>query len=215
MAETMPHESAVELLPWLANGTLDQGERDAVQAHAQNCIICRRELGDLETVARLLGDAADDQSIPPADMQRINARIDALLERERCGPAVIARLKEWATNPWRVGFALQTIVLLVIASFWLMPATDEPEFTTLTTLEHLGSGHYLRVVFATNLDTDTIHALLYEQGLAVSGGPSALGVYTLKFADSIDAAGRDATLAALRTNPGVLFAQPVAGTDPR
>src|SRR5262245_31209404 len=40
----MTCESAIELLPWLLNGTLDTEERDEVWHHLETCESCRRSL---------------------------------------------------------------------------------------------------------------------------------------------------------------------------
>ena len=48
--EAMSHDECVELLPWLVNDSLQGRERQAVQAHATSCIICRRELAELEVL---------------------------------------------------------------------------------------------------------------------------------------------------------------------
>jgi hypothetical protein len=42
------HEQARELLPWLVNDSLAANERTLVREHAKNCVICRKELAELE-----------------------------------------------------------------------------------------------------------------------------------------------------------------------
>ena len=46
--ESVSHEQAVELLPWLVNNSLDEQEKEAVLEHAHACVICRRELTNLQ-----------------------------------------------------------------------------------------------------------------------------------------------------------------------
>ncbi|HHQ42366.1 MAG TPA: zf-HC2 domain-containing protein, partial [Chromatiales bacterium] len=49
MAETYEREEhPVELLPWLANGTLEGEERERVQRHVEGCARCRAELEFLQ-----------------------------------------------------------------------------------------------------------------------------------------------------------------------
>lgn len=211
MAETMQHEDAITLLPWLANGTLDTPEHDAVRAHAASCVICRRELDALEAVRHSIAASAADMPLPRPDMRRINARIDAALARKSPGRALLAGWHAWAANPWRVGFAAQTAVLLVLAVFLLRPpATEEAPYTTLSSPQALADGHYLRVIFTPELDGNTVDELLDAHGLALADGPSARGVYTLRFPDAVDAAARAAAFAALDNDARVLFVQPVA-----
>jgi hypothetical protein len=48
-------QEAVELLPWLVNGTLDAGEAQQVQAHLESCRSCRDELGETRWAAAVFG----------------------------------------------------------------------------------------------------------------------------------------------------------------
>lgn len=217
MADTLPHDRAIELLPWLANGTLAAGERDAVREHSRSCVICRREIEALEsfaeraaTRAAMDGGAAEQ----PPDMRRINARIDALIEREHRGAALLDMLRGLVSNRWRAAFAVQSLVLAAVAAAWFMTREPAAEYTTLTSMttpEELGTGIHLRVVFDPGIDAVALAALLETQGLDVAAGPSPRGVYTLAFTAPLDAAGRDAVRAALAADPRVLFVQPVEG----
>jgi hypothetical protein len=215
MAETMQHEDAITLLPWLANGTLGEPEHEAVRTHAAACVICRRELEALDAVRQRIAASGDAMMLPEPDMRRINARIDAELARKSPGRALLAAVQGWTGNPWRAGFALPTALLLVIALFLLRPAgVDETPYTTLTAPASLAEGHYLRIIFTPELEGDAFDALLAAHGLALADGPSARGVYTLRFADGSGHADRAATLAALGDDARVLFVQPVEGARP-
>jgi hypothetical protein len=211
--EMMSHDKAAGLLPWLVNNSLDAVEREAVRDHATSCVICRRELTQLETLQAAIASAEMPDSVSVPDMRRINARIDASLERETAGVALLVRLREWFDNPWRVAFAAQTALLIAVLAFWVSPPISEPEFTTLTEPQVLPDGHYVRIVFNPTLDTAAISALLEGTGLNVSSGPSPRGVYTLRFADGTAVADRAAVVTALHGEPGVLFVQPVTGGE--
>ena len=75
--ESMSHEQAVEFLPWLVNGSLDEQEKEAVLEHAHACVICRRELSNLEQLRDSISHASGTSPIPEPDMRNINARIDS------------------------------------------------------------------------------------------------------------------------------------------
>ena len=207
--DVMGHEESIELLPWLVNGSLTASEREAVQAHAESCIVCRRELAELDALQESI--QAPAFVVPAPDMRRINARIDAQLERESRGQNAIAALREFFASPWRAAFAAQTLALVVVATLWLQADTNEPQFRTLTSTEALPAGNYLRVVFDPNLEPAAIDALLVDVGLGVASGPTERGVLTLRFADAATEADRAAASDALRNDPRVLFLQPVSG----
>lgn len=207
--DVMSHEESIELLPWLVNNSLRADEREAVRAHAKSCIICRRELAELEALQESVQSMA--VAVPAPDMRRINARIDAQLQRESRGRDLVEGVRNFFASPWRAAFAAQSLALVVVAGLWLQSGIGEPQFRTLTTTETLPSGHYLRVVFDPNLEQSLIDDLLADAGLGVAAGPSERGVVTLRFADAVDEADRSAATETLRSDPRVLFLQPVAG----
>jgi hypothetical protein len=205
----MTHDAAIELLPWLINGSLDGEERDAVADHATSCVICRRELDELEVLQQSVETLASRGVSPEPDMRRINARIDAQLQRESRGNALIAAWRRFSSSRWRLAFAVQTAVLVIVVGVVLMPAEPEPQFTTMTSAEELPAGHYLRVVFDPTLDDVAIAGIVETNGLSVFTGPTDRGVITLRFGDALAADERDSALASMRGDARVLFAEPV------
>ena len=209
--EVMSHDAAIELLPWLVNDSLRGSEREAVQAHATSCIICRRELAELEALRHSIQSMKAEAPFP--DMRRINARIDAQLDRESRSRNLLAALGRFFESPWRVAFAAQSVALVAVAALWLQAGNSEPEFQTLTSTEALPTGHYLRVVFDPTVERQVIDALLAEAKLGVAAGPTERGVITLRFADEVGEADREAMADTLRGDARVLFLQPVAGGE--
>lgn len=75
-APRLSHQECWELLPWLANGTLEPDEAARVEEHLAACAICREELRACrELAASLPGAAADPGSAP--GLARVIARIEA------------------------------------------------------------------------------------------------------------------------------------------
>ena len=207
--EPMSHEQASELLPWLVNQSLAEGERDLVHAHATSCVICRRELHELENLRDSISDVSAATAIPAPDMRRINARIDALIEKKNQGQLLLANVRDFFRSPWRFAFAAQTALVVVLATALLWPQADEPEFTTLTDPQNLPEGRYVRVVFEPALPASELSSLLDAMNLTIVDGPSDRGVYTLRLSATLSAADRDAIVTDLSANDDVVFAQPV------
>ena len=57
--KVIAHDEARGLLPWLVNESLDAGELDRVREHANSCVICRRELEDLQHLQASIRRDAD------------------------------------------------------------------------------------------------------------------------------------------------------------
>ncbi len=210
--EAVSHEQAVELLPWLVNDSLDEQEKEAVLKHAHACVICRRELTNLRQLQDSISQAPSALPIAEPDMRNINARIDALIGRQNRGRELLSRLREVLDSPWRIAFAAQTVVLIVLAGVLIWPEPRGGEFITLTQTENLPDGQYFRVVFSPDLQQPQLTALLDKHDLTIVDGPSIRGVYTLGVANTD--LHSDMLLSGLQGDPNVLFAQPViVGVD--
>ena len=205
--ESFSHEQAVELLPWLVSDSLDGQEKQAVFEHATACVICRRELTNLHQLQDAISRASSATLIPEPDMRNINARIDAIIGRQYWGRELLSRLRSMFDSPWRIAFAAQSVVLLVLASVLFWPEPEGAEFTTLTQTENLPAGHYVRVVFSPDLKQSQLTTLLDEFELTIVEGPSHRGVYTLAVSEAAEYS--DAMISTLQDDPNILFAQPV------
>ncbi len=205
--ESMSHEQVVELLPWLVNDSLDELEKEAVLEHAHACMICRRELSGLQILQDSISNQSSTLPVPEPDMRSINARIDALIDRQNRGRELWIRIREIFDSPWRIAFAAQTGVLIVLATVLFWPQSEDAGFTTLTQSENLADGRYVRVVFSPDLRQSQLTGLLDKHDLTIVEGPSKRGVYTLANSNSNGVS--DVVVSILQDEPSVLFAQPV------
>ena len=205
--ESVSHEQAIELLPWLVNNSLDEREKEAVLEHAQACVICRRELTNLQQLQNSISDTSSTSPLPEPDLRNINARIDALIDRQNWGRELWSRLREALDSSWRIAFAAQTVALIALAAVLFWPEPRSEEYTTLTQVQNLPDGQYLRVVFSPDLQQSQLTNLLDKHKLTIVGGPSIRGVYTLGVTNT--SAYDDILLSGLQDDPDVLFAQPV------
>ena len=97
MSEGMTHEQAREALEALALDALDASERGAVMAHVATCAICQSELAALENTVGELAMAAAPIPMPPAQRDRIRARLLARAAADRATAVPAA-----AAAPFRV-----------------------------------------------------------------------------------------------------------------
>lgn len=205
----LTHEQAAELLPWLVNGSLEADQREDVLAHAMGCVICRRDMDELERFSHSVAMAVEAMPIPAPDMRNINTRIDGLIDRQNSRWRWVSRLRDVVFSPWRLAFAVQTVLIIVLAAALFSQGSEAPEFTTLTQPPALADGHYLRVVFSPDLEASKFAGLLEKRQLTVADGPSESGVYTLAMLRTLTDDERFRLLEGLRSDPNVLFAQPV------
>ena len=211
----LSHEQAAELLPWLVNDSLAGEERENVLVHARDCVICRRDLDEQQRYRNSVAGAAESMVIPAPDMRNINSRIDGLIDRQNRRRQWMSRLRDMVFSPWRVAFAVQSILVIVLASVLIWPGSEDPAFTTLTQPQELPDGHYVRVVFSPELTASEFSDLLDELSLTVADGPSERGVFTLGYSGTLEEDEYAQLLEDLRKEANVLFAQPVVLGDIR
>lgn len=211
--DLIQHDEALELLPWLVNGSLDSSEHDAVKAHAKNCVICRRELAELRVVQQSVATLGESSEIPAPDMRRINARIDAALEQRTLAGLLAEYWHLMTASRLRVAFAVQSLVLVAVTVMIFLPQEPADRFTTLSTLETLPAGHYLCIVFDPTIPEEEAARMIEANQLSVVAGPSDRGVITLRFPDTLLANERRTILRGMQSESRILFVQPVEGAQ--
>jgi anti-sigma factor RsiW len=124
---SMTCEGVQDLLPELASGRLEGGERQAVAAHIEACGECR---GALETLALL---AAAPPSVPAGLEARIRSRLrDEFAPRPSVGSTPVARARRrWLLPAPAWGLAAAAVVALVMGRTLLSTGPDRPELLAL------------------------------------------------------------------------------------
>lgn len=163
-------------------GAMTRDERAAFEGEMRDDPDLRAEIAVLSAARRAF--AEDAAAAPAGGWDRLSAAIDA--ERPRA-----------ANNNrrffWMAAQAAVVAVVSVLAwqTFVAPDGGDAPVYGTATAP---AEGATLQVVFAEDAPLGAVAALLAETGAEVTGGPGALGVFHLSFADE---AAREAALAIL------------------
>jgi hypothetical protein len=219
------HQRVWEMLPWYANGSLAERERERVEAHLAACLRCQEE----ERVCRrMAGDVARGGEVSPAphpvQLQRMLARIEESEreERESAGGwrllAPLRALVQATPRPLRGALVAQAAVILLLVGFlaWsgLHPGaapTPQPAYRTLSNPDAATVPSVrLRVMFSPRATEKEIRELLHGIHGEITAGPSPSGAYTVEVPAATDPA--RVVLARLRSEPQVvLFAEPAAG----
>lgn len=100
----LSHNEARQTLPELALDALDGAERDAVLAHVQGCIECRRELQELQSVASAMAESVPLAPMPPEQASAMRARLlDRALSENR---DIAPRRESRPPTPWLMAAGL-------------------------------------------------------------------------------------------------------------
>jgi hypothetical protein len=199
------------LLPWYVNGTLETADSQRVQRHLEGCEQCRVSLQFESRIAGLVNDHRDTlDCAPQSGWNRLAAQLDA---RQPLSPSVSMppRLRHRAGGkrllPTLVVLQAAAIAGLGIALVQLLDQRSDNSYRTLSEVapSQAAVAPTLRVVFADDTSSATLRTLLEPIGGTIRSGPTANSVYTIE----LQKAGTAAALEWLRTQPEVLFAEPV------
>ncbi len=199
----MRHDQARELLPWFANGTLDEDERKSVADHLCTCSGCRSEVESLDRVRRVVREQPADVGPDVGNLDEILARIDH-----------DAGVHHRKTPVVRWLLIAQAAAIVILAVLLLVPDSPRVEgnpqpFRTLSAEpETVPSGaQHLRIVFADTTTERQLREILQSVEARIVDGPSPVGAYTLRITDIQDLV---SVVERLRAKPSVRLAEPLA-----
>jgi len=197
----LSHTRAFELLPWLINGTLAGGEREAVEQHVRACIVCRRELKEQQ---RLHGAVRARRTVDvsvEAGFDRLDRELDAVP-----GAAEAHwRIRYAAATPFAMAAAAGVALLAIL--FWFTPLPDRGGYETLAT--PAAEGAILDVVFADETTAAQMQELLDRIDGEIVAGPTELGRYSVRVTgDEPNRKKLDELLGILAKDPRVRFVGP-------
>ena len=214
------HPEVWALLPLAVNGTLEGHERRAIEERLATCPSCRAELARCHAVAAaVLAAPARTWSPSPADVSRILARAGAAADPEpplsawwgRRRDQIRRALAALAPAPpvLRWAFAVQGALVVLLASLVVWQVTaPAPVYRTLAKSGDHATEAVLKiqVAFTEDMTERELRALLTSVGGTLVGGPSALGIYTVRVEPS--SAGPAVALEKLRAHGKVRLAEP-------
>lgn len=196
------HEEALRLLPWLANDTLDAGQREWVQRHLEGCAQCRRELREtLDLRTAILGSMHESGDVD-SGWRRMRSRI--AVERGVGLRTSVARdsrrrrMPRWVA--WAVAAQALQLAAFAAAAWWLHPRPAA--YHTLGSSVASPAGDLL-VLFDPSISEARLRRLLDSSGARIVDGPTDAGAYVL----AVPAGRANAVRDALRASPGVTMVE--------
>lgn len=171
--EPLDHGRAFELIPWLVNGSLSPAERDTVEQHVRDCIVCRRELREQQRLNGAIRAQPTIHVTPQLGFEQLDRALDAP------GGAPRRRHRYAAAGPFAVAAAAGLALLAFL--LWLSPPPAPPPYSTLAT--PAAGAALLDVVFTLETTTGDVRALLERIGGEIVGGPSDVGRYRVRVND--------------------------------
>jgi hypothetical protein len=225
------HQELSQLLPWYVNKTLQGNELKAIEAHLTVCLMCKRELVQLQKLAQAVNYEGSLDSAEQASFTRLKMRLQSQPQAlnqpaglSLKGNAVSGKVKQlndsrkqrWANRAIaQPALAMAAAVLLSITL--LMPRYAGNDVQLSNNFKTLSDGRQqeavktneIRVVFAENVNQVQKNTILERiHGQFVSNNPTAQGVYTVRLDTDIAAKHLLDVIGLLKKDDNVIFAEP-------
>jgi hypothetical protein len=170
----LDHNTVYELLPWLANGSLAAAERDGAELHVRSCIVCRRELKELERLRLAVRSQPTLHLSAEGGLDRLQRQLD----REA---ATRPASRNTGYAPFFRFAAVATVgVAFLGALLWLAPnITNQAGYTTLAT-QPSAQRAQIDLIFDRQTAVADIQALLQTFDGEIVAGPSEIGRYGVR-----------------------------------
>jgi len=203
------HHEVSALIPWYINETLQERDRQRVEAHVGVCTVCREDLAAQQRICAAIEAQPAIDYMPVASLKRLQARLDAQAE----SAPTPAPPEEQYTNrlPWRGWMAASIAVMavavaLLAADRWAQVEARlaQPNYQTVTTSAPRPQGEVIRAVFSPTITLVELQTILDEAQLRIVSGPTEAGVYSLASESTLTVR---ASLALLRQHSTVRFAE--------
>jgi len=202
--------TALELLPWYVNDTLEGEERELVSRQVLASLTCRKELERLRKLHQLIQREDPEAAATGRAFERLMARIAA----SEVSPPSHARHpgRRFTWTPFALAASLTASVSALLWWGDTAPPVTQRTYETLTSSRPADAmATETRIVFASGVTESERLELLAGHGLTTAEPPTDDGVVTLVFSEG---ANRAAIVAALRKDPRITLvtSPPVSGS---
>ena len=175
------------LLPWYANGTLNEADRRRVDQHLTGCSTCRAELADLTGLKSALTTLYAAQPGPSPDTSR-NVRDSVAREASVRQPASGGQrsrldiVDEWFRTlfvpRWVPTLAATLLLAQIGLIMWISMPMPHPEQITTRSLDMQQTR--IIVAFQNTATDEQIRGLLQNINGRITDGPTADGRYIIE-----------------------------------
>ncbi len=226
------HQQLSLLLPWYVNKTLHGAELKDLENHLAVCLVCKREVNQLQKLAQAVTQSGASDSAEQAAFSRLKKRLHGdqppllatPLGQSQTKQQEVANINSFKAGKkrfWPQSTALRPALamaaaLLVSLSIIMPSYTGDATqvgnpFRTLSSDKQPDAikTNEIRVVFAQHASQQDKDIILEQvHGHVVGEKPTAQGVYTVRLGNDIAATHLLDTIDLLRKNSKVIFAEP-------
>lgn len=212
------HDEISLLLPWYVNKTLREEELSAVESHLKICLVCKRELASLEKLSIAINQESSFDSEANVSFAHLMNKIHTATRPDSPLPQLHAiRKSMWRSNVLRLpalhrpkaALAAAILLALVIPNYFDLVKLPSNDYRTLSDSEQSKPrNNDIRLVFSKDVTKQQIDAIVSSVQGQLVGQPTEQSVYTVHIEHAKSSNDILNTLAELRKNPKIIFAEP-------
>ncbi|HEY6251822.1 MAG TPA: zf-HC2 domain-containing protein [Candidatus Angelobacter sp.] len=189
----MNHDQIIELLPWYANQTLEEDERQAVEAHLAGCSECAKEMENLSAMRKAVVETENQG--PTLSAFALNRALAEVEDYERTkAPKALARgnayeganwwARWWKPTPLfaRALVAAQIVLVLALGTVTFYQHTHPTVIYTTASGGPTNDKGNARIVvrFSEGASEQEIRQTILAIKGKIVDGPSAQHLYTIQ-----------------------------------
>jgi hypothetical protein len=224
------HQEVTMLLPWYVNKTLNSEEKNCVEAHLKNCLVCKIELTNLQKLSASI--CQEDILVPVAHASflelknRIHNNEVSLKQKTGIFESLLAYRERFANLteknlvPLYPSLVLACLLLLTVSlispAFFVAKQYSAKTFHTLSSSQRTThQQNEIRLVFSNEITQEQIMQILASVQGQIVGGPTPQGVFRVRIGKGkITSKDLIKTVSLLRDNMQVIFAEPTFVSAP-
>jgi len=215
--KTGEHDEIALLLPWYANHSLPDDERQRVERHLTSCLICHHELKSIEQLKMSFDEGDSPNTVAHVSFRNLQKKLGAkpspTASRHTNPTEAGTNRRHRLFRREAFGWAMAAGVLLTIGPSLLKQAESwfPNQYATLSSASPSVSAQ-MEVVFSPEVMAKHRDELIESVGGELVGNPNSLGAYRIRLRSPSSKIDPATAAAMLRRQPGVLLAEPLVAS---
>lgn len=216
------HNNLSQLLPWYVNQTLQGTELQAVESHLGVCLMCKREVIQLQKLAQAVVHEGALDSAERASFARLKSRLknqattaQRHVQRNHSVFDFVGHLSQRTnrflplTRPMMAMAAALLLSVILAPDYFGLTGPTESTFKTLSNGEQESArANEIRVVFAEHLDQQEKAKILERIHGDFIDRPTAQGVYKIRLGTTASTQQVLEIVELLRKDSNIIFVEP-------
>jgi hypothetical protein len=222
MNNTTTDQALLELLPWYINNTLDEQQRNDVDALLLRSDVARKDLANLQALAEAIKNQEQHINDEHSNGHEMGwARLQKNLRAEPLSsPQKMAQRNWWKPSLAAAAAVILALQITIIYRDSLSPSQPAIDWQTLSTndagqQQTISAGYRVQIRFVDTASWENIRKVLQSFNARIIEGPSTLGIVQIYIPDNGKRFANDKELLQILQQQAVIQHAAIAGKSQR